>query len=191
MSKITIDVTGYLGKDPELKETQSGSPFIKFSLAASTGNGNDKQTIWFDCALFGKRAQSLAGLLHKGKYVVVNGSLKESKWTDQNGQQRTSLQINVNDIDLGPADHQGQQGAPQVQQSATVYAGPEYGNRPAGWGGQPQAQGGFQPPNQGGFQPPAQGGFQPPNQGGGRQPQGGYGPQNQGSGWTPPDDIPF
>ncbi len=184
MSLVYITVSGYLGRDPEMKQTQSGSNFLKFSVAASVGYGNDKQTDWYECAIFGKRAESLAGLLHKGKFVVVAGALKQSKWKDQQGAERTSMQIDVKDVDLGPLEQN--QAQPSQQQggfqppSQPVYAGPGY-QQPHAWGPQGQQQGGFKPPQnqQGGWAPPQdqQGGWAPP--------------QNQQGGWAPPDDIPF
>lgn len=94
----SITVCGQLGKDAELKQLNSGDSILNFSVADS--QGRDKPTIWWNCTLFGKRADSLGQYLTKGQSVTVVGTASEQVWTDKNGQERKSLSIRVNDVAL-------------------------------------------------------------------------------------------
>lgn len=115
MNSITI--TGNLGKDCESRSLQDGTPIASFSVADS--QGKDKPTIWWNCSLFGKRAEVLAQYLTKGQQVTVIGTVSEREWTDKDGQPRKSMDIRVNDIALqGGRRDDGQSQAPRQQAAA-------------------------------------------------------------------------
>lgn len=92
-----ITVAGVLGKDAEVKYLQSGDPVASFSVADS--QGKDK-TVWWNCSVWGKKAESLSPFLTKGTKVTVVGQITEDVWTDKNGQERKSMKVRVNDIAL-------------------------------------------------------------------------------------------
>lgn len=74
MQKLII--AGNIGRDAELRTTQNGDQVAGFSVAVSNGkdeNGNWRDSTWFDCSLWGKRATALAPFLTKGTRVVVEG----------------------------------------------------------------------------------------------------------------------
>jgi single-strand DNA-binding protein len=96
MNSITI--TGNLGKDCESRSLQDGTSIASFSVADS--QGKDKPTIWWNCSLFGKRAESLTQYLTKGQQVTVIGTVSEREYTDRDGQSRKSMDIRVSDIAL-------------------------------------------------------------------------------------------
>jgi single-strand DNA-binding protein len=96
MNSITI--AGQLGKDAEVRFLANGDPVASFSVADS--QGKDKPTIWWNCSLFGKRAESLTQYLTKGQSVTVTGSVTEREWTDKEGMKRKSTDVRVNDIAL-------------------------------------------------------------------------------------------
>lgn len=96
MNNITI--SGSLGRDAETKYMQNGDPVSSFSVADS--QGKDKPTIWWNCSLFGKRAESLAQYLTKGQSVTVVGSVSQREYTDKEGQKKTAIDVRVNDIAL-------------------------------------------------------------------------------------------
>jgi single-strand DNA-binding protein len=73
MQKVFI--TGALGRDAEFKKTKNGDEVLSFPVGVSQGYGDNKQTNWFRCSLWGKRAQSLHTYLTKGTKVAVEGSL--------------------------------------------------------------------------------------------------------------------
>jgi len=71
----TAVFAGYIGRDAELKSTQSGDAVASFSLGVSTGTRDQPKTLWIDCSLWGKRAESLAQHLRKGTSVTVSGDV--------------------------------------------------------------------------------------------------------------------
>jgi single-strand DNA-binding protein len=96
MNSITI--AGQLGKDAEVRFLPNGDPVAGFSVADS--QGKDKPTIWFNCSLFGKRAESLAQYLTKGQSVTVVGTLTEREYTNKEGAKVKAQDVRVSDIAL-------------------------------------------------------------------------------------------
>lgn len=94
----SIALTGNLGKDAEVRYLQDGTPVASFSVADN--QGRDKPAIWWNCSLFGKRAESLAPYLTKGQQVTVVGNITEREWTDRDGNARKSMDVRVNDLAL-------------------------------------------------------------------------------------------
>ena len=94
----SITVAGTLGKDAELKYLASGDAIANFSVADS--QGRDKPTIWWNCGLYGKRAESLSPYLTKGQAVTVTGTITEREWTDKEGNKRKSMDVRVSDVAL-------------------------------------------------------------------------------------------
>ncbi|WP_027823027.1 single-stranded DNA-binding protein [Lactiplantibacillus plantarum] len=96
MRQITI--SGNLGKDPEVRQTQSGMQVANFSLAVRHNHPDDQGnygTDWFRCAVWGKRAGTIERYFHKGNHVLVTGTFEVDEY---NGQ--AQLGVNVTDFDL-------------------------------------------------------------------------------------------
>jgi single-strand DNA-binding protein len=93
-----LTVAGQLGKDAEVRFLPNGDPVANFSVADS--QGKDKDTIWWNCQLFGKRAESLAQYLTKGQSVTITGNVSQRKYIDKNGVEKISTDVRVNDIAL-------------------------------------------------------------------------------------------
>jgi len=94
----SITVAGQLGKDAGIRYLPNGDAVTGFSVADS--QGKDKPTIWWNCQLFGKRAESLSQYLVKGQAVTVSGTVSQRTYTDKNGQERTSMDVRVSDVAL-------------------------------------------------------------------------------------------
>ena len=60
-----------IGKDAELKQSQSGKPFLNLSVVYDIGFGENKQSQWMSLVMFGAQAEKLAQHLTKGKQIVV------------------------------------------------------------------------------------------------------------------------
>lgn len=92
-----IQIIGRLGKDPEVRQTQS-STVCNFSVATTSrekdkdGNWAD-HTEWFNVVLFGKTADNAGNLLKKGKLVFIEGRLKTEKFTDKEGLERQIVKL--------------------------------------------------------------------------------------------------
>jgi len=93
----SITVSGTVG-NAELKYLQSGDPVLAFSVADS--QGRDKPTIWWNCQLWGKRADSLSQFIVKGGKVTVIGTVSEDQYTDKNGNDKKAMKVRVSDIAL-------------------------------------------------------------------------------------------
>jgi single-strand DNA-binding protein len=92
-----ITVAGQLGRDAEIKYLQDGSAVANFSVADS--QGREKPTIWWNCSLFGKRAESLAPYLMKGQAVTVSGNITEREY-QKDGVTHKAMDLRVNDVAL-------------------------------------------------------------------------------------------
>ena len=124
MNSITI--TGNLGKDAELRNLNDGTAVLSFSVADN--QGKDKPSIWWNCSLFGRRAESLAQYLTKGQQVTVIGTVSEREWSDKEGNKRKSMDVRVSDIALQggkreEGERQPSRAARQPQRSAPAGGG--------------------------------------------------------------------
>ncbi len=102
-----ITVKGNLGKDPELKFSKAGKAWISFSIGYTPREKKDDQwidgeTMWFRIIQFGEKAETAADNLAKGDTVIVTGNLKQSTFTDKEGNQRTGLEITADEVGIVP-----------------------------------------------------------------------------------------
>ena len=113
MNSLTI--TGNLGKDAELRHTPKGDAVLAFSVADS--QGKDKPSIWWNCQLWGKRAETLSQYLTKGQQVTIVGSVTEREYQAKDGTQKKAVEVKVNDLALQGAKQSGQAPAPAPRAS--------------------------------------------------------------------------
>lgn len=110
-----ISFTGRLAGDAELRFAPSGNQILNFRTASDVGFGDKKSTNWFACAIFGKRAESLAPHLKKGQEVTVFGVLTLREYTNRDGVKQISPDVAVDDIQMHGG--RGQQApAPQPEE---------------------------------------------------------------------------
>jgi single-strand DNA-binding protein len=96
MDTNIVTLIGRLTRDPETKQTGSGSTLCKFSLASSRWDGKEKKPGYFDCVAFGKTAETVGKYLKKGSQICVHGSLVWSSWETQEGKKNSKVEIMVN-----------------------------------------------------------------------------------------------
>lgn len=153
-----ITVIGNLTADPELRWTQSGAAVADFTVASTprtydrnAGEWRDGDTLFMRCSVWRDTAENVAESLRKGMRVVVQGRLTQRSYDTQQGERRTVVELQVDEV--GPSLRRARA---QVTRTA-----------PSGGGGYQSDNRGQQ---QGGYQQAAsQGG----GYGGGQQ--GGYG----------------
>lgn len=95
-----VILVGNLGKDPEVRNSQSGAKIVSFPLATSD-TWNDRasgerreRTEWHRIVIFNERLADVAErFLRKGRKVYLEGSLQTRKWTDQGGQERFTTEV--------------------------------------------------------------------------------------------------
>lgn len=116
MSINRVEISGNLGRDPELRATSSGMQVLQFSVCVNTrvkrnGEWQDKPN-WVDCTMFGQRAESVSRYIKKGSHVTVAGRLNQNTW-EKNGQKRSKLEVVCEDIDFAGGSKADAQDAPQ------------------------------------------------------------------------------
>lgn len=95
-----VIIVGYLGKDPEVRDTQGGQTVANFSVAVSESwkdrdGERQERTEWFRVVVWGAQAESCGQHLSKGSQVYVEGKLQTRKWTDRDGQERYATEVNA------------------------------------------------------------------------------------------------
>ena len=117
MSLNKVMIIGRLGREPELKYTQSGSPVCTFSVATDesyTDNSGQKveKAEWHRIVVFQKAAENCSQYLAKGSLVFIEGKLETRKWQDQQGQDRFVTEIKAQRVQFldRKGDGDGQQG---------------------------------------------------------------------------------
>ena len=100
-NKMTL--IGNVGSDPEMRYTPNGNPVTSFSVATNrrytTSEGEQREeTEWFRVSAWNRLSETCNQYVVKGMRVYVEGSFSSREWTDQEGQTRTSLEINCNEI---------------------------------------------------------------------------------------------
>ncbi|WP_283673920.1 single-stranded DNA-binding protein [Butyricicoccus sp. Marseille-Q5471] len=95
---------GRLTRDPELRHTQSNMAVCSFSLAIDRdrkGPNGERQTDFIDCVAWGRQAEFVAQWFTKGVMAIVVGRIQSRRWQDQNGNNRTAIEINCDEVSFG------------------------------------------------------------------------------------------
>lgn len=108
VNETNITVIGNLTADPELRYTQNGLPVVNFTIASTPRTFDRTSQEWKDGdALFLRAscwrefAEHVAGSLTKGMRVIATGRLRQRPYQDREGNQRTAIELEVDEI--GPS----------------------------------------------------------------------------------------
>ncbi|MCR2762770.1 single-stranded DNA-binding protein [Microbacterium sp. zg.B48] len=103
-----ITVVGNLTADPELRYTQGGLPVANFTIASTPRNFDRQANEWKDgealflrASVWREFAEHVAGSLTKGSRVIATGRLKQRSYETKEGEKRTSIELEVDEI--GPS----------------------------------------------------------------------------------------
>lgn len=94
-----VILVGNLGRDPEMRSTQSGQPIATFTLATNRKwrdkNGQkQEQTEWHQVVVWGRQAEIAGQYLTKGKQIYLEGRLQTRSWDDQkSGEKRYRTEV--------------------------------------------------------------------------------------------------
>ena len=107
-----VVLIGRLTRDAELKQTANGQAVCKFSIAVNRRKKNGDQwedeANFFDIVVWGRQGESLNQYLVKGKMVGVDGELRQDRWQQPDGQNRSKVEIVANYLQLlGGSSGQG------------------------------------------------------------------------------------
>ena len=101
-----VFLIGNLGRDPEVRYTQTGTAVANFTLATTDkwrdqASGEPKErTEWHRVVVWGKQAEIAGEWLRKGRQVYVEGSLQTREWTDRDGNKRYTTEIRTQNFQM-------------------------------------------------------------------------------------------
>ena len=195
--ETTITVIGNLTSDPELRFTPSGSAVANFTIASTprtfdrqSNEWKDGETLFLRASVWREAAENVAESLTKGMRVIVNGRLKSRSYETKEGEKRTVIELEVDEI--GPSLRYANAKVNRTQRSGGGGAG-NGAQGGFGSGGGNSGGGGFgggSGGNQGGNSGGTWGGNQPAQQ---DDPWATPGVSNAGGGWGngPDSEPPF
>lgn len=98
----SVQLIGRPGTEPEMK-TVNDRKFVRFNLAVDDSYVNSNHEVvpntqWFTLVAWGRVAERVIKVVHKGKQIAVQGTLRNNDWVDSNGQHRYSTEINIDDL---------------------------------------------------------------------------------------------
>jgi single-strand DNA-binding protein len=131
MSFNKIILVGNLGRDPELRYTPQGTPVCSFTMATNerrkdrAGETQDVTT-WFKVTLWGRQAETASQFLTKGRPVYIEGRLRVEEWTDRDGRQRYTLEVQATDMQF--IGGRGEESSPRTDAGTHNKAEPAEGD---------------------------------------------------------------
>lgn len=119
LNKIILH--GRLTRDPELRNTQSGTPVASFTVAVDrdyASQGEERQTDFIDCVAWRQGGEFVAKYFRKGQLILVEGRLTSRKWEDRDGNKRTSWEVITDHTWFGEPKRDGSSDGYQGAQSS-------------------------------------------------------------------------
>ena len=134
--ETVITVIGNLTADPELRWTQAGAPVADFTIASTprtfdrnAGEWRDGNTLFMRCSVWRETAENVAESLRKGMRVIVQGRLTQRSYDTQQGERRTVVELQVDEV--GPSLRRARAQVTRVQAPSASASG---SGGAAGWG---------------------------------------------------------
>lgn len=136
-----ITVIGNLTADPELRWTQSGAAVADFTVASTprtydrnAGEWRDGDTLFMRCSVWRETAENVAESLRKGMRVIVQGRLTQRSYDTQQGERRTVVELQVDEVGPSLRRARAQVIRVQAQASSAPSASAPASGGAAGWG---------------------------------------------------------
>ena len=200
-----ITIIGNLTADPELRFTPSGAAVANFTVASTprqfdrqSNEWKDGETLFMRCSVWRDAAENVAESLQRGARVIVAGRLKSRSYETKEGEKRTVVEMDVDEI--GPSLRSATAKVNKTQRGGGGGFGGGQGAQGGGWnspggGSQGQAEdpwatGASAPAGQGAGGQGGSGGWGQSSGGQQSAPQGGQGGQGGGWGTAPSYDEP-
>ena len=106
--ETVITVVGNLVDDPELRFTPSGAAVANFRIASTprtfdrqSNEWKDGDALFLSCSVWRQAAENVAESLQRGARVIVSGRLKQRTYETREGEKRTVIELEVDEI--GPS----------------------------------------------------------------------------------------
>lgn len=125
MSSINkVILVGRVGRDPEIRQMQSGKSVVNLSLATTSkrkdaGGNFIEDTQWHRVTAYDKLADIIGQYVHKGSLIYIEGSIKYGKFTDKDGNEKNTTDIIAGQLQMlgGKSESHGEE-RPQRRQEA-------------------------------------------------------------------------
>ncbi|MGN0462958.1 MAG: single-stranded DNA-binding protein [Ruminococcus sp.] len=128
MNNITL--AGRLTKQPELKVTSSGTDVLSFTIAVNRAfakQGDEVTADFINCVAWRKTAVFINQYFDKGDGIVLRGRLESRKWVDNNGNNRVSFEVQVENVEFPLGKKSESNYSSPVQQTTTPAPQPTNG----------------------------------------------------------------
>lgn len=110
-------IVGHVGRDPELRYTQSGVAVCDFSVAVTRkwtqGDERREETTWFRVTAWRELAETCNQYVKKGMQIMVAGRVSASAYTANDGEARASLELVAQDVQFLGSRGDRENAAPQ------------------------------------------------------------------------------
>lgn len=142
-----VILIGNLGKDPEVKYFPSGGAICNVTVATSESwvdkqsNEKKERTEWHNVVFSNKLAEIAGQYLKKGSKVYVEGSLRNRKWQDKEGNDRYTTEVFVQDMQMLDGRGMGEASAPAAASPAGGYSRSSGYDKPSASPSRPSAPG--------------------------------------------------
>ena len=152
-NETIVTIVGNCVNDPELRFTPSGSAVANFTIASTprtfdrqSNDWRDGETLFLRASVWREAAENVAETLTKGTRVVAQGRLKSRSYDTKEGEKRTVMELEVDEI--GPSLRYASAKVTRTQRNggggggggASRGGGFGGGGNSSGWGGGQQAQ---------------------------------------------------
>jgi len=99
-----VILIGRLTRDPELRQTNTGTAYCRFSIANNknyTVNGEKKEEVsFFNCVAWSGLADVIGKYFQKGKQIAIEGRLRQHTWEDQEGKKQSAVEVVVENFNF-------------------------------------------------------------------------------------------
>ncbi len=144
-----ITIVGHLVADPELRFTPSGQAVATFRVASTpryrdqqTGEWKDGESLFLTCNVWRQAAENVAESLQRGMRVIVQGRLKQRSYETREGEKRTILEIEVDEVGPSLRNATAKVNKTQRQQGGQGQQGGGFSQQPGPAANDPWATGG-------------------------------------------------
>ena len=96
----SLSAIGNIGQDAELRYTKTGDAVGSFSFALTAGFGEKATTMWLNCNIWGKRAETLAPMLLKGTKIGITGEISNRTYKAKDGTEKSITECRISDVTL-------------------------------------------------------------------------------------------
>ncbi len=115
-----VNLMGRLTRDPELRHTQNNTPVASYTLAINRDFG-EKDADFIDIVAWKKAGEFANSYFRKGMPVIVQGRLQSRKWTDKDGNNRTSVEVVADRQYFAESKSKNESAAPQYSSGGGSY----------------------------------------------------------------------